>query len=294
MILRISFINSLAAIMLLANCGNKIDTGRNSDPTKWPSRGDGNSSANGTDQQSDGGRGTSVNSCFAIKSSAIPAEISNFCASEIKPIKELNELHSIMCEQGYLVSLLRKPGCGWDGNPQTMKRYAHHYSVQTDHSKDYEDVNATIIHAPVPLSKYLMAPRLAYEDFDEFKRQGFQWMAGTKEQKNLSGTTMENGIHYSFRADKGQYELAYHGIAKTFQLTPTLSVLLNYGNSDFARIAAFSQIVFYQEQADHSTLSVRLEHRRISSQGLYDLAKKSCAEQLKDMFEKGYKNAVKP
>lgn len=290
---------AVASLALLSNCGNKIDTGRNSDPSQWPSptatgSNTGEANPEGTNGNTTGERGTLTSRCFELKTTKIPTEIAKICADNIKPVAELKELYPLICEQGYLISLLQKPECGWDGTPATMKRHTHHYSVQTDPAKDYEDVHATITHAPVSVSKYLVAPRLAYENFDEFKRLGFQWMAGTKEQKNLSGTTWENGVVYSFRADKGEYELGYKGTSKLYQLSSTLYAVLNYANGDFARIAAYSQIIFYQEQPDHTTISVSLAHRRISSPGLYDIAKKSCAEQLKDMFEKGYKNAIKP
>ena len=284
---------TIATAMDLMSCGNETNTGRNADPAKWPTAPQNNSEQN-SEQNENPGRGSANQSCFESTTREIPDAIAKICAENIQPEPAYKGLYPIICEQGKVIASFNRPSCGWDGNLQTINRYIHHYYVQPDKTQDYEDLHASFVHAPVPLQKYMFAVRLAFENFDEFKRLGYQWVAGTREHRNLSGTTWEQGVNYRFRVEKEQYDIGYQGYNKLYQISPTLFMHLNHATGDFARIAAFAQIVFYQEQADGSTVSFKIEHRRVSSHGFYDLAKKTSAETVRDVMEKGYRNATKP
>jgi hypothetical protein len=285
----------LAALLIAPSCGNQIDAGRNGDPSRFPvTKGQKESESNPKDPANPGPSDNQPINCFQKTTTEIPAGLTKLCAEVIKPEAGFKDLYPILCEQSQLIAVINQPSCGWDGKENTMQRFIHHYSMSTDPTKDYEDVHATILHTPITVDKFMSSVRLAFENFDEFKRQGFQWIDGTKQQKNLTGKTWEQGVEYRFRADKGQYEIGYQGINKLYQISPLLFVHLNRATGDYARVAEFSQIALYQQQADNSTLTIKLEHRRISSEGLYSIAKKSSAELVTDFMKKGYNNAVKP
>ena len=269
----------------LTACGPRVNTGRNDDPASW--RTDEESPSRGSDSSSN-------QACFESTLTSIPAEIQSLCSDAIKGIAELSNLYPILCEQGKMLTALNQPTCGWDGAPQTMNNFLHRFYTEKDTTKDYEDITASIVHAPASADRYKLPVRLAYENFDEFKRQGYQWTAGTRENKNISGTTWEQGIQYRFRADKDVYEVGYQGYTKLFTLSPTMSAQLNHATGDFERIKKFAQIVLYSEQPDHSTLILRLENRAVSSQGLFERAKKTALELDREAMEKGFKNATKP
>jgi hypothetical protein len=274
-----------------AGCRPAIDTGRNADPSRWPQSDDATDPANSAPNE---GLRTPGSPCFASKSPQLPSELKQLCENVIKPQQELTQLYTELCIQGHLVGLLKSPRCGWDGNPGHIRSFMHHYFMQKDTSKDYEDINSSITHAPVTLDKYLRPVQLAFENYEQFRSEGYQWVAGTREHRNLSGTTWVEGINYRFRADKVEYEVGYQGRMQLYKLTPDLYVHINYATGDFARITHFAQIMLYSRQSDQSTLALKLEHRRVASQGLYDLAKRSAAEMARDVMEKGYKNAIKP
>ncbi len=290
------FLAAITVILLAIACGTKVDTGRNGQPivaekTATPSNPD------APDLNNPGSPDVVASpsgSCLKKTTSTIPEELVKLCADSIKSEPGFKDLHPILCEKGHLIAILNRPNCGWDGTPSTMKQFMVHYSMNTDPALDYEDVNASALHVPVTVDKVLRGVRLAFENYPEFKLQGYQWIEGTREQRNLTGKTWEDGVEYRFRADKGLYEIGYQGVNKLYQLSPTLFVHLNRATGDFERIAEFSQIVLYQQQSDNSTLVLKLEHRRIKSTGLYTLAKKSAAELLSDLMKKGYTNATKP
>jgi hypothetical protein len=286
--------NLIAAILLgaacVGACGADIKTGRNADPKRWPNA----ENTPSSDRQGTGDLNAPRSSCFDALPNSIPTEFKQFCDNVLKPQAELKELYPRLCDEGFLVGRLKSPSCGWNGDPARMRAFMHHYAMQKDTTKDYEDVNASITHAPVPLERYMHPVRLAFENYDQFKTEGYQWVAGTREHRNLSATTWEQGIQYRFRADKVEYEIGYQGHMRLYQLTPDLFVHVNYATGDFARIAQFAQVMLYSRQSDQSTLAIKIEHRRVTSQGLYDLAKRSAADMAKDVMEKGYKNAIKP
>ena len=281
---------SIIASLLLCTCGAQIKTGRNSDPAKWPE----SAKTPVTEAPALGDDQGGTTSCFDVKARSIPQDIATFCADAIKPQAVFKELYPLLCEQGFLTGLLKTPSCGWDGTPSRIKSYIHHYYIQKDTTKDYEDINATITHTPVPLERFMRPVRLAFENYEQFKSEGYQWINGTREHKNLSGTNWEQGVNYRFRADKVEYEIGYQGTMKLYQLSPDLFAHINYATGDYARIADFAQIILYSRQADNTALTLKLEHRRVASQGLYDLAKRSAGELARDVMEKGYKNAIKP
>jgi len=276
-----------ALIVLLTACGPHVNTGRNSDPNKWP-----NPPATGEDAASDP---TGLNStCFATKSNSIPENIKKVCDGELRTTAEFKNLVPILCDDGMLISALDKPECGWDGQPSNSKnRYIHRYYIEKDTSKDYEDITSSIIHIPGTINALTNIMRLAFENFDEFKRRGYQWTSGTRENRNLSGTTWDQGVKYRFRADKEAYEVGYEGHIKFLQLTPTLAIHLNRATGDFERINHFAQILIYSQLPDSSSLAIRLENRKIASNGLFNLAKKGAVQLDMEAMEKGYSNATK-
>lgn len=273
-------------LLLAVACGQKVDTGRNNDPSTWPRQ-------NSQDEQ---GKAPSAlrSECFLQKSEALPQELKTVCDNELRPLPEFKELVAVICDSGHLLSALDKPHCGWDGAASNAKtRYIHRFFTQKDTSQDYEDVTSSIIRTPVTLAKYTSVVKLAFENYDEFKRQGYQWTSGTRENRNLSSTTWDEGVRYRFRADKDVYEVGYEGQIKYIQLTPTLGMHFNRATGDFERIKKFAQVVLYSQLPDQSTLTIRLEHRQTQSSGLFDLAKKSALELDFEAMEKGFSNATK-
>jgi hypothetical protein len=277
---------ALVATATIAACDPHVDTGRNSDPGAWPT------GPTGQDQNTEtsGMRAT----CFLSGPENFPDEIKTLCDSELRATEEFSSLVPILCDSGHLLNALDKPQCGWDGQTSASKlRFIHRYFTQKDKTKDYEDVTSSIIHTPVAMLTYTGMVRMAFENFDEFLRRGYQWASGTRENRKLSGTNWEDGVSYRFRADKDVYEVGYEGRIRYHQLTPTLGIHLNRAVGDFERIKKFAQIVLYSQLPDNTTLTIRLEHRQISSSGLFDLAKKSALELDYEAMEKGYANATK-
>jgi hypothetical protein len=282
----INIIACAALTVTIAACDPQVDTGRNSDPGAWPT------GPAGQDQNTEtsGMRAT----CFLSGPENFPDEIKNLCDSELRATDEFSSLVPVLCDSGYLLNALDKPQCGWDGQSQSpKKRFIHRFFTQKDKSQDYEDITSSIIHTPVTIGTYTNPIRLAFENFDEFQRQGYQWASGTRENRNLSATKWEDGLSYRFRADKDAYEVGYEGRIRYYQLTPTLGIHLNRAVGDFERIKKFAQIVLYSQLPDSTTLTIRLEHRQISSSGLFDLAKKSALDLDYEAMEKGYANATK-
>ena len=281
----IIFVCSSVAATILA-CDPRVDTGRNADPGAWPT------GPAGDDQgtRGDGLRAT----CFLTGPENFPEALKQICDTELRPTPEFSELAPILCDSGHLLNAIDKPQCGWDGQSQSpKKRFIHRFFTQKDKTQDYEDITSSIIHTPVTMATYTNMIRLAFENFDEFQRQGYQWASGTRENRNLSGTKWEDGVSYRFRADKDVYEVGYEGRIRYYQLTPTLGIHLNRAVGDFERIKKFAQIGIYSQLPDNTTLTIRLEHRQISSNGLFDLAKKSALELDYEAMEKGYNNATK-
>lgn len=281
-----NFILSLFTLSIFASCTPQIDTGRNADPETWPNR------SQGDEDITDSGGLRSA--CFLTPPETVITEIKSLCDHEIRAHQEFSDLAPILCESGYLLNAIDKPQCGWDGQSQAPKKqFIHRYFTQQDRSKDYEDITSSIIRTPVSIETYTRVIKMAFENFDEFLRQGYQWASGTRENRNLSGTKWEDGVSYRFRADKDVYEVGYEGRIRYYQLTPTLGIHLNRAVGDFERIKKFSQIGIYSQLPDNTTLTIRLEHRQISSNGLFDLAKKSALELDYEAMEKGYANATK-
>lgn len=281
----------ITATFALSACGSKIDTGRNADPTLWPKSSE---ETDTTETKPPGSQpGLNGTNCFDAATTEIPETITKLCQEHLKPEPAFEKLYPIICEQGKVIAAFDHPECGWDGNPTSIRRHYHHYYEQKDKTLDYEDIHASFVTVPAPSAKFMGAVRLVFENYDEFKRQGFQWVAGTREHRNLSGTKWEEGIRYRFRADKEAFEIGYQGFNKLYQLGPNLWVHLNHATGDFARITHFSQVVFYRQHPDQTSSSFKLEHRKIRSQGYYDIARKSGSELITDVMQKGYRNATK-
>jgi hypothetical protein len=270
----------------LLSCGPKTNTGRNADPSQWPM--DPSAQADGQESKELSTR------CFQKAASALPPSLQTLCENDIKTNPAFSKLHSVLCADKKLISSLSDTSCGWDGNASTLNRYIHVYEMESDKQKDYEDVHASIVKVPVAIERFMKPLRLAFENYDEFKSQGFQWLSGTREHRNLSGTTWEQGIKYRFRANKDLYDIGYQGTNTLYTLDENTFIHLNYATDDFARIISFSQLVIYQSRPNNTGITIKLEHRKVSSQGLYDRAKKSAMEMTRELMEKGYKNATKP
>lgn len=284
--MRFMLIQGFTLLAITGACGAKVDTGRNADPSKWPN-------AQNTPDQT-----TATDSlrskCFLSKADMIPQEFKDLCDRELSTNDAFKDLVPILCDSGHLLAAMDTPECGWNGNASSPKiKFVHRYYMQKDTSQDYEDITSSIIRTPVSLTSYTDVVRLAFENFDEFKNRGYQWTSGTRENRNLSGTKWEDGINYRFRADKESYEVGYQGLVKYIQLTPTLAVHINRATGDYERIKKFAQIVIYRELPDQSTLTMRLEHRKTQSSGLFEIAKKSALDLDFEAMEKGYSNATK-
>ena len=100
-------------------------------------------------------------------------------------------------------------------------------------------------------------------------------------------------IRDRFRAFKELYDIGYQGTNTLYRLGPDTYLHLNYATGDYVRIMEFAQIVIYRGNPDGTATSVKLEHRKVKSQGLYDRAKKSGFEMTRELMEKGVKNATK-
>lgn len=288
--------NALATLLVLSlsltcSCGAKTNTGRNADSSQWPLDPD-ESVIDGAGRGTGPANDRAVN-CFETSSKDIPQSLRALCESEIKPNPSFSKLHQILCVEGKLFPSLNKPSCGWDGSLPTINNHLYYYEMEKDTHKDYQDVHASILHIPVPVKKFMIPFRLAFEDFDQFKAQGYQWVSGTREHRNLSGTTWEQGVNYRFRANKELYDIGYQGSTKLFELGPNTYAHINFATGDFARILEFAQIVIYSAQPDNSTVTIKLEHRKVSSPGLYERAKKTGLELTRELMEKGFKNATK-
>ena len=271
---------------LAAACGPRVETGRNDDPRTWQS-------SSGDSETTTDPNGIKAR-CFLAKPDSVPNEIKAVCDQELRTNEAFARLVPLLCDQGNLLAALDKPECGWNGPTSSSKqRYIHRFYTEADTTKDYEDVTSSIIHTPVTMNTFTGVVRMAYENFEEFRRQGYLWTSGTRENRNISGTTWDEGVQYRFRADKEAYEVGYEGITKFIQLTPTLAVHVNRATGDFERITKFAQVVIYRELPDHTTLTIRLENRQIASGGLFGLAKKGAQELDLEAMEKGYSNAVK-
>ncbi len=272
-------------------CGAKTNTGRNADSSQWPKDPD----ADVIDGIGRGGtspNGRAAN-CFEQSSREAPESLRTLCDHEIKSNPAFNKLHNVLCVEGKLFSSLNKPTCGWNGTMATINHHIYYYEMEQDTQKDYQDMHASILRVQVPVTKVMIPFRLAFENFEQFKAQGFQWVSGTREHRNLSATTWEQGINYRFRANKELYDIGYQGTTKLYDLGSNTFAHLNFATGDFARILEFAQIVIYKGQADGSTMTIKLEHRKVSSQGLYDRAKKTGLELTRELMEKGFKNATK-
>ncbi len=276
----------LTVLTGLLSCGPKTTTGRNADPSQWPE--DPSTQSGGQESKELSSR------CFQKAASKIPPSLQTLCENEIKNNPAFSKLHAVLCIDKKLISSLSDASCGWDGNPESLNRFIHVYEMESDKQKDYQDVHASIISVPVAIERFMKPLRLAFENYDEFKSQGFQWLSGTREHRNLSGTTWEQGVRYRFRANKDLYDIGYQGTNTLYTLDENTFVHLNYATDDFARILSFSQVVIYQSLPNDKGIAIKLEYRKVSSQGLYDRAKKSAMDMARELMEKGYRNATKP
>ena len=119
----------LIASAMISACGNKTDTGRNSDPSKWPTNRTNSDSGNVIPGHGDH-QHPAGNTCAETSASRLPPEITALCEESIKPEPAFKDIYPIICEQGKVIPSLTKPSCGWDGNPQTMNQFIHFYYMQ--------------------------------------------------------------------------------------------------------------------------------------------------------------------
>jgi hypothetical protein len=278
----------MASAMTFNSCGNKVNTGRNGDPSRWPSN-----SANSENPQNGTSQRGSSSTCFTMQVAELDPAIQSFCEQKAVNHPVLTKIAPYICQKKVLTGLLKKPECGWNGDASKVTSYIYRYDMQTDKTQDFEDIVGYAIHSPTTPEATALPTSLAYQAYDEFKAKGYQWSDGTREILNLNHGNIESGVDYRYRADKSEYEIGFQGHAQLIQLTPDLLAHINYATSDFARILAFEQIVLYQRLPDKTAMTVRIEHRKVASKGLFDIAKKNTMEMSKDTMLKGYSNANK-
>lgn len=276
------------AVAAVTACGAKTDTGRNANPELWP--GDGSGQTPGITGSTDS---ELASKCFQKSAAKAPDGLKILCDNEIGGNPAFAKLHKILCADNKMIAALSEPSCGWSGAASTLNQHLYFFEMEPDKQKNYQDVHASIVHVPVSVDRFMHPLRIAFENYDEFKAQGYQWLAGTREHRNLSGTKWEQGIQYRFRANKDLYDIGYQGSNTLYQVDQDTFLHLNYATGDYARIVSFAQIVLYKKLPDNTALSVKLEHREVSSQGLYDRAKKTGLEMTRELMEKGYRNATK-
>ncbi|MCX6126124.1 MAG: hypothetical protein NTV34_15440 [Proteobacteria bacterium] len=218
----IVLITSITALYYSA-CGARVDTGRNQNPNEWPRDEGSNQNGPGTISSPTSGRSPNespetngspiAGSCFRTEASVLMPALQKLCDENIKINPLLAKIHEYLCVKKFLLSALHQKSCGWHGDPTSLMRHISIYEREPETSgRDYEDVHATILNPPVAAPVYLNFMRLAFENYSEFKRQGFQWISGTRESTNLNQGTLESGVKYKFRVDREAYELGYSGI----------------------------------------------------------------------------------
>ena len=286
------FILNVGMLALLA-CNPTVKSGRNSDPSKWPEENPDEATDVSDDGQPVVNPDRPAASCFQTSSDSLPVVLESLCEDDLASHPAFAEMRKIICERRFLINSFDRADCGWPGAPVSKSPYIHMYYVQRDRSLDYEDVHVSTAYVKVDVEKMVGANRLAFEDFASFKRRGLQWVAGTREQSNLSGTSWDQGLSYRFRVEKELYEIGYDGFTKLHKLGPGFYVHVNHATGNFARMGLMGQVVFYKGLADGGTISVKLEHRKMDSRGLYDFARKNGIELIYEMMDKGGANALK-
>ena len=292
------------------SCGPKIDTGRNENPNQWQN---GDSNNTGADPHSGSGESDSGNSegndkpgahpsgnqvtkssCFKTTSKDLSVNLKKICSEYIQPNSFLSKVSQYICVDGYLTPALTQPKCGWQGNAANIEQFIHVYEREPETSgNDYEDIHATMVHAPVSASKFLEFVRLAFEDYAGFKARGFQWISGTRDTINLNAGKFDSGILYRFLVDTASYDLAYSGRIQLFQIDEKTWLHVNYADHDFKRVKLFEQAVFYHDVGDGSSLILKFEHKAVESKGLYRIARNASTDMMQDFMKKSWSNALK-
>lgn len=303
-------ISSILISVLTQACGPKIDTGRNEHPrdntegvAAGPDQGSdnpggsggngGGNPSNGAGNNGNGGNLTGV-ACFTAETKALPASLVQICRDYIQPNPLLAKIYEGVCVKGLFLASMDHPGCGWEGDQAKIKNFIYTYEREPESSgKDYEDVHATIIHLPVPAAKAIAFVRLVFEDFNQFKAEGYKWIAGTRESTNQNGGKLETGVIYKFRVDKDVYELGYSGRIQIFQIDSKTWLHVNYADRNFTRVKGIEQSTIYHDLPDGTSMMLKFEHKSIESKGLYRRAWAGAIELAEDLMTKCWSNSIK-
>lgn len=300
------FMPSLLTV-ILCTCAPKIDTGRNGSTGSnhseigngGPGDNPGEPGAPGPNGQPGPGQGPNggnlVNvECFTSQAQELPAAVAKVCDEQIKPNPLLAKIYTYACEKKYLVSAINQASCGWEGDESNINQFMHVYERESEASgKDYYDVHATALHLPTSVDKTTHFIRLVFENYAQFKAEGFQWLSGTRENSNLNNGTFDNGVQFRFRLDKDIYELGYSGHVQIFKIDDKTWMQVMYADKDFVRVKNIAQVTYYHELADGTTMAFKLEHKSVESKGLYRRAWQGAIEIAQDLMKKSMFNATK-
>ena len=316
----------LASVLLLANCGAQIDTGRNNKPDQWPSEssdqknkkadsqeptsnagntnagpGNGKATPNSsgstgtptTRAKTPGNSAPSGASCFDLTTSTPQSGVQAFCDNTLKPNPILNNIYDHLCTQGHLIAVLDQSGCAYNGSSGNVMSYIHVYFREPETSgKDYEDIHATISNPPIPASKARGIIQLAFEDYAAFKAQGKKWVGGTVEQVNLNHSSVDSGLDYHYLVDQGQYQLGYNAHIQTYQINDRLWAHVNYATGNFKLLTKFAQITMFEQLPNGTTLMMKIEDKTIGLENpsLYRRAMSGSNDLMKEFFVTMWKN----
>ncbi|MCX6116518.1 MAG: hypothetical protein NT027_03180 [Proteobacteria bacterium] len=285
---------SVLLLGCLQACGNKVETGRNEDPSEWPKStelsGDGGQEPPKNPQDNVANNGSKAK-CFTTESETLPSKLKDICATVVSTNPRLEKINQYLCTKKLFVGNLKQPTCGWNGDANLVSKYYHRYELEPDNSgNDYEDVHATIVHASVSAKQFVDIVRLAFQDFQAFNSKGLKWVRGTKSNSNLNNGTFESGIDYAFRAETEAYPFGYNGRIQLFEIDNSTWLHLNYSTTDHQRISHFSQATIYSKISETNALVFKLEHKKIESTGLYTRVKKTAYDAAIDFMTDMHSN----
>jgi hypothetical protein len=299
--LKFHLIRCFFGISALASCSLQVDTGRNGDPSRWPIDKEkeevddqpldlDGSPSGPVIQPGTGGNQPSQGSGCLAKSVTPLIGFNELCNHQgVKDKPEISSLLDYLCVRRVFDRTMQSKSCAWDGsNPNEMSKFRFVLTQVSEQSgRNYGDVVAFFVQ--VKTNKKLFSDRvaLAFEDFAKFSSMGYYWVSGTREQTNLSNTSMYDGLTYRFALEKESYELGYHGSIRRYDLPSGMSYHVNIGQAPWTRVTHFSQISAVQPLADGTSIVMVLEDKGVdSSNGLYRRARSSAKELTFDLMTK--------
>jgi hypothetical protein len=295
----------MATVLQLTSCSPSVDTGRNDTPEDWEEGSvDSPFQTTGTPPSSDNSPSTSdeatntnnqrrPSKCFDPSTNDLPETVLGLCRDVIAPVPALAKIHEFFCQRKHLLNAFQNKECGWTGDESKLRRSMRIFERAPESAGgDYEDIHATIVNVPMDAESYTKIVGLAFEDYASFKSKGYQWVSGTRDNRNLNGGRFDSGIDYNFMVEKEAYELGYNAHIQLYKLADGLWIHVNYATGRFVRIKYLGQIAIYAEQADGSTNVIKLEHKAVESRGgLYNRAYKAALELIEDFMRKVRFNA---